>query len=98
MKPTDSKSGAATGRVDPPQAAVPTVEPRRPGLNRWLARLSASFAIVAAVLAWQGYLALAGGAAIWRPAVDLFAAAAAVALAAAGARAAPPPVLSRPMS
>jgi hypothetical protein len=55
-------------------------------LSRWLARLATSFAIVAVVLAWEGYRAWEAGAAIWRPMVDLFAAAAGVAMAFVGTR------------
>jgi hypothetical protein len=55
-------------------------------MNRWLIRLSMSFFIIAAVLAWSAYQALQHGAPIWQSAMDLFAAAAAITLGAAGVR------------
>jgi hypothetical protein len=53
-------------------------------MNRWLARLSMSFFIIAAVLAWSAYQALQHDAPIWQVAMDLFAAAAAITLGVTG--------------
>lgn len=55
-------------------------------MNRWLARLSLSFIIIAAVLAWSAYQALQSNAPLWRVATDLFGAAAAITLGAVGTR------------
>jgi hypothetical protein len=55
-------------------------------MDRWLARLSMSFFVIAAVLAWSAFQALQQHAAIWRVAMDLFAAAAAFAMGATGTR------------
>lgn len=55
-------------------------------MNRWLARLAMSFFIIAAVLTWYAYQALQHGAPLWRPAMNLFAAAAAVAMWVIGTR------------
>jgi hypothetical protein len=54
-------------------------------MNRWLARLSMSFFIIAAVLAWSAYQGLQHGAPMWQSIVDLFGAAA-IALGAIGTR------------
>jgi hypothetical protein len=55
-------------------------------MNRWLARLAMSFFIIAAVLTWSAYQSLQHQAPLWRPALDLFAAAAAVAMGVIGTR------------
>jgi hypothetical protein len=54
--------------------------------NRFLVRFAMSFFVVAAVLAWQAYVALEAHAADWRVVVDLTAAAASIAMGAAGTR------------
>jgi anti-sigma-K factor RskA len=56
------------------------------GVNRWLARFSISFFVIAVVLAGLAYQALQNNLAGWRVAMDLFAAAAAIALGVAGLR------------
>jgi hypothetical protein len=55
-------------------------------MDRWLARFAMSFFIIAAVLVWSAYQALQHHAALWRIAMDLFAAAAAVAMGVVGTR------------
>jgi hypothetical protein len=55
-------------------------------MNRWLARLSMSFFIIAAVLAWLAFQALQAHLELWRVVMDLFAAAAAISLGVAGMR------------
>jgi hypothetical protein len=55
-------------------------------MNRWMARLSMSFFIIAAVLAWSAYQSMQRGAPIWQSAVDLFGAAASISMGAIGTR------------
>ena len=55
-------------------------------MNRWLARLAMSFMIITVVLAWSGYQALQHNADLWRPIMDLFAAAASLTLGVQGMR------------
>jgi nicotinamide riboside transporter PnuC len=55
-------------------------------MNRWLARLSMSFFIIATVLAWSAYQALQHNAPLWQATVDLFGAAAAIVMGVVGTR------------
>ena len=56
-------------------------------MERWLARLSMSFFVIAAVLVFEAYKGGQGGLQRWRITLDLVAAAAAVSLGVAGLRA-----------
>jgi hypothetical protein len=55
-------------------------------MDRWLARLSMSFFIIGAVLAWSAFQALQQHRELWRIGIDLFAAAAAFAMGVTGTR------------
>lgn len=71
---------------DPLESTGPVMKDGLWTPRRWLARLSVSFVILAAVLAWQGYQVLSRGAAVWRGGMDLVAASASLSLAVLGAR------------
>jgi hypothetical protein len=55
-------------------------------IHRYLARFAMSLFVISAVLAWEAYRAISVHEAIWRVAVDLFAASAALAMGVVGTR------------
>jgi hypothetical protein len=57
-----------------------------PIMRRWLGRLTFSFFIIAAFLAWEAHKLSRAGAEAWRPAIYLIAACLAVVLGLAGLR------------